>query len=180
MTHPHPELLISAEQIQSRISELALEIEADYADSASGLTCLGILKGSVFFLVDLLKQVDLPTAIDFFDISSYAGTTSGDIRVHRDVEVPLEGQDVLIIEDIVDTGKTLKAILDMLDYRGAASVKLCTLLDKPSRRLVEVPIDYCGFQIEDRFVVGYGLDYDENYRNLPYIGVLDEGSTEAT
>lgn len=178
MPTTHPEELISAEQIQSRISELALEIEADYSDSANGITCLGILKGSVFFLVDLLQQIDVPTRIDFFDISSYEGTTSGDVRVHKDVDIPLQGQDVLIVEDIVDTGKTLKVILDMIDYRGAASVKLCTLLDKPSRRLVDVPIDYCGFQIEDRFVVGYGLDYDENYRNLPYIGVLDEGSTD--
>lgn len=177
-TTSRPQPLISAEQIQSRISELALEIEADYSDSPNGITCLGILKGSVFFLVDLLQQIDVPTRVDFFDISSYEGTSSGDVRVHKDVDIPLQGQDVLIVEDIIDTGKTMKVILDMLDYRGVSSVKLCTLLDKPSRRRVEVPIDYCGFQIEDRFVVGYGLDYNENYRNLPYVGVLDGGAAD--
>lgn len=177
MSTSRPAQLISAEDIQSRISELAMEIEADYGESPDGLTCLGILKGAVFFLVDLLKQIDLPTQVDFFDISSYEGTTSGDVRMHKDVDIPLQGRDVLIVEDIIDTGKTMKVILDMIDYRGASSVKLCTLLDKPSRRQVDVPIDYCGFQIENRFVVGYGLDYNENYRNLPYVGVLNEGAT---
>lgn len=173
MSTSSPAALISAEQIQARISELAVEIERDYRDCEDGITCLGILKGSVFFLVDLLKQVDLPVQLDFFDISSYQGTSSGEVRLLKDIDLPLQGQDVLIIEDIVDTGNTLKVILDLLEYRGARSVKLCTLLEKPSRREVDIPIDYCGFQIDDHFVVGYGLDYNERHRNLPYIAILE-------
>ncbi len=168
-----PKALITEQQIEERILDLAKEIESDYRDSGESLICLGILKGSVFFLVDLLKRVDLPVTVDFFRVSSYEGTSSGEVRLLKDVDLPLKGQNVLIIEDIVDTGNTLKVILDLMKFRGAKSVKLCSLLDKPSRRQVEVPIDYCGFQIEDHFVVGYGLDYNERYRNLPYVGILE-------
>ncbi len=168
-----PKPLIDREQLEQRIAAMAAEIEADFGDSDEPLVCLGILKGSVFFLVDLLKQINLPLSVDFFRISSYEGTSAGEVRLLKDVDLPLKDQNVLIIEDIVDTGNTLRVILDLMEFRGANTVKLCTLLDKPSRREVEVPIDYCGFQIEDHFVVGFGLDYNERYRNLPYIGILE-------
>jgi hypoxanthine phosphoribosyltransferase len=167
-------VLIDAERIQQRVSELARDLERTYAGIES-LTCIGVLKGSVFFMVDLLKQLDLPVIVDFLQTSSYRGGTRPDeLRIRRDIETALAGRDVLLIEDIVDTGHTLRAVLSLLRFRGARSLRLCALLDKPSRRQVEVPIDFCGFRIEDVFVVGYGLDFDERYRNLPYIGVLEE------
>jgi hypoxanthine phosphoribosyltransferase len=171
-----PRVLIPADQLQQRIAELAKEIDRDYADS-DRLTCVGVLKGSVFFLVDLVKQLRVPLAIDFFQTSSYGGGTSaGEVRIRKDLDLPVRGADVLLVEDIVDTGYTLRTILDLLRWRGARSVKLCALLDKVPARQVEVPIDYRGFPIDDLFVVGYGLDYAERYRNLPYIGVLEEGT----
>ncbi len=167
-------MLIAADALQRRVAELASEINRDYATS-DRLVCVGVLKGSVFFLVDLVKQLDLPVAIDFFQTSSYGGGTSpGEVRIRKDLDLPVRDADVLLVEDIVDTGYTLRTILDLLRWRGARSVKLCALLDKASRREVEVTIDYCGFPIEDLFVVGYGLDYAERYRNLPYVGVLEE------
>jgi hypoxanthine phosphoribosyltransferase len=171
-----PRVLIPADALQRRIDELAAEIDRDYAGS-DRLTVVGVLKGSVFFLVDLCKRLQVPLAIDFFQTSSYGGGTSaGEVRIRKDLDLPVRGADVLLIEDIVDTGYTLRTILDLLRWRGARSVKLCALLDKVPARQVEVPIDYRGFPIEDLFVVGYGLDYAERYRNLPYIGVLEEGS----
>ena len=167
---PEPRVLISREQLQQRVTELAREIERDYGDS--DLIAVGVLKGSVFFLVDLLQQVDLPMAVDFFQTSSYTGSHRGEVRVVKDIDLPIRGRDVLLVEDIVDTGYTLRTILDLLRFRGAASVRLCALLDKWEAREVEVEIDYRGFEIENLFVVGYGLDYEEVYRNLPYIGVL--------
>jgi hypoxanthine phosphoribosyltransferase len=168
-----PRILISKERLEARVSELAEEIQRDYADS-DGLICVGILKGSVFFMVDLLKQVDLPLAIDFFQTSSYgSGTVPGEVRIRKDLDLSIRGRDVLLIEDIVDTGFTLRTIMGLLRFRGARSVKLCALLDKVDARQAEVKIDYCGFPIEDVFVVGYGLDHDEIYRNLPFIGVND-------
>lgn len=153
---------------------MAAEIDRDYAES-DRLIAIGVLKGSVFFLVDLLKRVHVPVAVDFFQTSSYGDSTSpGEVRIRKDIDLSVRGADVLLIEDIVDTGYTLRTILDLLRFRGARSVKLCALLDKVERRQVEVPIDYKGFEIEDLFVVGYGLDYAERYRNLPYIGVLDD------
>jgi hypoxanthine phosphoribosyltransferase len=135
-----------------------------------------VLKGAVFFLADLLKRLQVPVAVDFFQVSSYRGaTTPGELRVRKDIDLPVRGQDVLIIEDIIDTGYTLRTILDMFRFRGARTVKLCALLDKTERREVDVTVDYCGFEIEDRFVVGYGLDFDERYRNLPYVGYLATG-----
>ena len=167
-----PTTLIQAPDVHRRIGEMAQEIDRDYAE-CDQLICVGVLKGSVFFLVDLLKRLSVPVAVDFFQTSSYRGeTTAGEVRILKDVDLSVRGNDVLLVEDIVDTGYTLRTILDLLRFRGARSVKLCTLLDKPSRRQVEVPIAYCGFKIEDVFVVGYGLDYAERYRNLPYIGVL--------
>ena len=170
-----PRVLISADDLQRRVAELAAEVNRDYAES-DRLICVGVLKGSVFFLVDLVKRLELPVAIDFFQTASYGGGTSpGEVRIRKDLDLPVRDADVLLVEDIVDTGYTLRTILDLLRWRGARSVKLCALLDKASRREVEVPIDYRGFEIEDLFVVGYGLDFAERYRNLPYVGVLEEG-----
>jgi hypoxanthine phosphoribosyltransferase len=167
-----PEILISRETLEARVAELAAEISRDYAAS-DRLVVIGVLKGSVFFLVDLLKGVTVPVEIDFFQTSSYGTATSpGEVRIVKDIERPIRGADVLLVEDIVDTGYTLRTILDLLRFRGARTVKLCALLDKASRRQVEVPIDYRGFRIDDHFVVGYGLDYAERYRNLPFIGML--------
>ena len=168
-----PQTLISREDLEARVSELAAEIDRDYSD-CENLICVGVLKGSVFFMVDLLKQLEVPLAVDFFQTASYgSGTEPGEVRIRKDLDLAVRGKHVLLIEDIVDTGFTLRTILDLLKFRGAASVKLCALLDKPTRRQIDVPIDYRGFAIEDRFVIGYGLDYDEKYRNLPYIGVLE-------
>lgn len=170
---PQPRVLISAEDVQRRIQELAEQISRDYANSEK-LIAVGVLKGSVFFLVDLLKHLSIPVAVDFFQTSSYAGgLEAGEVRIRKDLDLSVRGADVLLIEDIVDTGYTLRTILDLLRFRRAKTVKLCSLLDKPSRRKVEVPIDYLGFSIEDHFVVGYGLDYDELYRNIPYIGIYE-------
>jgi len=164
-------VLIGEEALQARIGELAAEIDRDYANS-DRLVCIGVLKGSVFFLVDLLKKVKVPLAVDFFQTASYgSGKTAGEIRIRKDIDLSIRGADVLLIEDIVDTGFTLRTILDLLKFRGARSVKLCALLDKNAAREVEVPIDYRGFTIDNVFVVGYGLDLDERYRNLPFVGV---------
>jgi hypoxanthine phosphoribosyltransferase len=168
-----PRVLIPQADLDRRIGELARDIDRDYAD-CERLLCVGVLKGSVFFLVDLLKRVTVPVAVDFFHTSSYgAGTRAGEIRIRKDIDLSMRGQDVLLIEDIVDTGYTLRTILDLFRFRGARSVKLCALLDKAAAREVEVPIDYCGFRIDNVFVVGYGLDFDERYRNLPYVGIYE-------
>jgi hypoxanthine phosphoribosyltransferase len=172
-------VLISRQQLDDRVAELAAAIDRDYAGS-EGLVCVGVLKGSVFFLVDLLKRLTVPVAIDFFQTTSYgAGTSPGEVRIRKDIDLPIRGRDVLLIEDIVDTGYTLRTILDLLRFRGARSVKLCALLDKAASRRVEVTIDYKGFEIEPLFVVGYGLDFDERFRNLPYISVLDSDDPDA-
>lgn len=176
-----PRVLISQDDLARRVSQLAAEIERDYGgearDASDPLVCVGILTGSVFFMIDLLEEIELmPVVIDFFQTTSYrGGTTPGEVRIRKDLDTPIRGRDVLLVEDIVDTGYTLRTILDLLRFRGARSVKLCSLLDKAAKREVEVPIDYTGFPIDDVFVVGYGLDYDGLYRNLPYIGVLDGG-----
>jgi hypoxanthine phosphoribosyltransferase len=169
---PQPRVLISEAALQKRIAELARRIDHDYRDSTE-LVVVGVLKGSVFFLVELLQRVTVPVKVDFLQTSSYSGTHRGEVRIRQDVSLPLAGRDVLLVEDIVDTGYTLRTVLGLLRYRGAKSVKLCALLDKSAAREVEVPIDYCGFPIENVFVVGFGLDLDEHYRNLPYIGVLE-------
>ena len=169
-------ILISREELDRRVGELAAEINRDYAD-CERLVCIGILKGSAFFMVDLLKQLDVPVAVDFLQTSSYRdSTTPGELRIRKDIDMPVKDADVLLIEDIVDTGYTLRTVLDLFRFRGARSVKLCALLDKVSRREVEVPIDYRGFEIEDVFVIGYGLDFAEQYRNIPYIAVNEEDS----
>ena len=165
-------MLIGQAELHQRIADLAGEIGRDYADLEQPLVCIGILKGSVFFLVDLLKQLRVPLVLDFLQTSSYrSGTEPGEVRIRKDIDVAIRGRDVLLIEDIVDTGYTVKTILELFRFRGAKSVKLCTLLDKAAAREIEVPVDYRGFAIDNVFVIGYGLDLDERYRELDYIGI---------
>ena len=171
-SNPNLEVLLSEVQLQTRIKELGAEITREYA----GLNPLliGVLKGACFFLSDLLRSIDTRLGIEFIAISSYGTSTrtSGEVRILKDLDVPIEGRHILVVEDIVDTGLTLSYLLANLESRGAASVKLAALLDKFERREKDVKIDYLGFKIPDAFVVGYGLDYAERYRNLPFIAVL--------
>jgi hypoxanthine phosphoribosyltransferase len=171
-SNPNLEVLISEEQIQNRIKEIGAQIARDYAGRNPLL--IGVLKGATFFLSDLLRAIDIPLSIEFIAISSYGSSTrtSGEVRILKDLDVPIEGRHIIVVEDIVDTGLTLSYLLLNLKSRGAASVKLVALLDKYERREREVPIDYLGFKIPDHFVVGYGLDFAERYRNLPFIAVL--------
>jgi hypoxanthine phosphoribosyltransferase len=167
------EVLIAEEELRKRVKELAKQIEKDY--QGKDLVAVGILKGALLFLADLVKAVNLPLTYDFMDVSSYGANTesTGEVRILKDLSMKIEGKDVLIVEDIIDTGYTLSYLLENLKTRKPASVKICCLLDKTSRRKVSVPVDYVGFEIPDAFAVGYGLDYAERYRNLPYIGVLE-------
>lgn len=164
------EKMISEGDLQARIREVAKEIEKDY--KGKDLICVGLLKGSIMFMADLLKSVELDLAMDFMKVSSYHGGTdsTGVVKILKDVDEDLTGKDVLIIEDIIDTGLTLESVKKFLMSKQPKSLKVCSLLDKPSRRKVEMVGEYIGFEIPDEFVVGYGLDYDELYRNLPYIG----------
>lgn len=165
-------ILLSKDQIQQKVSEIGAKISKDY--TGKNLLMVSILKGSVLFMSDLMRAIDIPARIDFMSVSSYgAGVkTSGVVKIVKDLDIPLEGYDLLIVEDILDSGLTLNYIIEILKSRNPQSVKICTLLDKPDRRKVDVTTDYCGFVIPDEFVVGYGLDYAEKYRNLPFIGVL--------
>jgi hypoxanthine phosphoribosyltransferase len=171
-SNPNLEVLISEEQLQSRIKELGAAIAGDYAGRNPLL--IGVLKGACLFMSDLMRAIDIKLGIEFMAISSYGMSTrtSGEVRILKDLGLPVEGRDILVVEDIVDTGLTLSYLLANLKSRGAASVKLVALLDKVDRREREVPIDYVGFQIPDHFVVGYGLDFAERYRNLPFIAAL--------
>ncbi len=163
--------LLTREEVEKRIKELAKEIEKDYC--GKDLLVIGLLKGSIMFMSDLIKEMDLPVMIDFMSVSSYSGTTStGVINVLKDTDISVKDKDVLIVEDIIDTGLTLSHVKKLLEDRGTKSLKICTLLDKPSRRTVEMKGDYVGFEIPDEFVVGYGLDYDQHHRNLPYVGIV--------
>ena len=166
------QVLLSTEQIQARVAEMATEIRADYP---GGLHIIAVLKGAFMFLSDLVRNMEGQVSMDFMAVSSYAkGTTSsGEVRLLKDLDTTLDGKDVLIVEDIVDTGLTLTYLQDILRARGPRILRTACLLSKPSRRQVDVRVEYIGFTIEDRFVVGYGLDYAEQYRNLPYIGVID-------
>lgn len=168
------EILLSEEQIKARVQELGAQITKDYEGKT--IVLCGILKGAVTFYTDLARAIEVPVLFDFMSCSSYgSGTTSsGAVMVRKDMDTNIKGKDVLIVEDIIDTGITLSHLVPLLKERGANSVKLATLLSKPARRQVEVAVDYNGFEIPDAFVVGYGLDYDGRYRNLPYIGVLKE------
>ncbi len=164
--------LISEEQLKTRISELAKQIEKDYEGKSPVI--VGVLKGSVMFYTDLVRQIDLPLTVDFMSISSYgAGVNStGEVKIIKDIDGKIGGKDVIIVEDIVDSGYSMNCLLKLFATRSPKSVRVCALLDKPSRREIPVPIDYTGFQVANEFVVGYGLDYAGLYRNIPFIGVL--------
>jgi hypoxanthine phosphoribosyltransferase len=166
------ETMLTQEQIRAKVAELGAEITRDYAGKE--LTIVGVLNGSFIFMADLVRSIDLPLTCDFLGLSSYGSATvsSGVVAITKDLAGPIEGRDVLVVEDIIDTGLTMAYLMNNLETRRPASVKVCSLLSKPARRQVEIGVDYLGFTIEDRFVVGYGLDYDGRYRNLPYIGVL--------
>ena len=172
-TNPNLEVLLSAEQIAARVGELGAEIGRDYAGREP--VFIGILKGACLFLSDLIRAVDLPLSLEFMAVSSYgkAQKSSGEVRIVKDLETAVEGKDLIVVEDIVDTGLTLSYLLENLKSRGANSIKLCSLLDKPEPRIAkELKIDYAGFQVPNKFVVGYGLDAAERYRNLPFIAVV--------
>jgi hypoxanthine phosphoribosyltransferase len=167
------QVLISEEEIRNKVRELGAQVTADY--TGRSVTLVSVLKGSLPFMADLMRAIDVPVQIDLMEVSSYGGATtetSGLVRILKDLSSSIAGRDVLIVEDIIDTGLTLNYLLRYLRGKNPASLRICALLDKPARRLVEIPIDYTGFTIPDEFVVGYGLDYGEFYRNLPFIGVL--------
>lgn len=167
------EVLISEAEIQQRTKQLGAEISADYAGKSPLLVAL--LKGAIPFLAELLKYLTIDCEIDFMDVSSYEGTESvGKVRIDKDLTTAVKGLDIILVEDIIDTGRTMTTVCELLKERGAKSVKVVSLLDKPSRRVMPIKIDYLGFAIENKFVVGFGLDYNQKYRNLPYIGILKE------
>ena len=173
MNNDIAKILISEEQLQAKVAELGAQISRDY--EGKDLLLVSILKGSVVFMADLMRAITEPCSIDFMVVSSYGGantTSTGLVKIVKDLDQDLSGKDVLIVEDILDTGVTLSNLVPMLKMRNPNSVKICTILDKPSRRKADIQPDYEGFQVPDEFVVGYGLDYDEKYRNLPYVGVL--------
>ena len=168
------ENLIDRKTVENRIKELAKQIEKDYAGEE--LYCVGLLKGSVVFLSDLVKEINIPVIIDFMSVSSYGSETvsSGDVKILKDTDLDLRGKHVLIVEDIIDTGLTLEHVIKYFkDSKGVKTLKTCTLLSKPERRKVNIDIDYIGFDVPDKFVIGYGLDYDQKYRNLPYVSYLE-------
>lgn len=168
----HVEVMLSEQEVDRRIQEIGEQISRDYEGKQVHLVC--VLKGGSFFLCELAKRITVPVSIDFMSVSSYGSSTksSGVVKIVKDLDEPLKDKHVIVIEDIVDSGRTLSYLLEMLKDRKPASLKLCTLLDKPERRVTDVKVDYTGFEIPDEFVVGYGLDYDQKYRNLPYIGVV--------
>lgn len=166
-------ILLSEEEVDKKIEEIGKQISKDYQGKSVHLIC--VLKGGIFFTCELAKRITVPVSLDFMSVSSYgAGTkSSGVVKIIKDLDEPLDGKDVLIVEDIIDSGRTLNYLIDILQKRNPKSIHLCTLLDKPERRVADVKVDYVGFNIPDEFVVGYGLDYDQKYRNLPYIGVVE-------
>ena len=165
-------ILFSEEQLKARVREIAGQIDRDFAGKEPML--ISVLRGSFIFMADLMRSITLPCTVDFMAVSSYgAGTTSsGQVKITKDLSESIEGRDIIVVEDILDSGNTLSYLLKILEHRHPASIRLCTLLDKPERRTRPVELHYCGFTIPDAFVVGYGLDYAEKYRNLPYIGIL--------
>lgn len=165
-------VLLSEEEVDAKIKAIGEQISKDYAGKQVHLVC--VLKGGSFFMCELAKRITVPVSLDFMSVSSYGSETksSGVVKIVKDLDEPIKGKNVLVVEDIVDSGRTLSYLMEMLKDRGPESLRLCTLLDKPERRVVDVHVDYTGFQIPDEFVVRYGLDYDQRYRNLPYIGVI--------
>jgi hypoxanthine phosphoribosyltransferase len=168
------EILVSAEALQQRVRELAADVSRDYVDK--DLVLIGVLKGAVFFLSDLMRQLEVPCEVDFMAVASYGSATksSGVVRILKDLDAVIEGRDVLIVEDIVDSGLTLRYLLRNLGARNPRSLEVCALLTKPERRKVDLPTRYVGFEIPNRFAIGYGLDHAERYRNLPYVAALRE------
>lgn len=166
------DVLISEDELTKRIQELGAEISKDYADKEISMIC--VLKGGVMFMTDLAKEIEPLMSMDFMAVSSYGNETSssGIVKIVKDLDEPIEGKDVLIVEDIIDSGRTLSYLVKVLEDRNPSSIKIVTLLDKPDRRVVDVDVKYVGFTIPDEFVLGYGLDYQQNYRNLPYIGIM--------
>ena len=167
-------VLLSEEEVDARIKEIGEQISRDYAGKQVHLLC--VLKGGSFFMCELAKRITVPVSLDFMSVSSYGSSTksSGVVKIVKDLDEPLKDKDVIIVEDIVDSGRTLSYLMEMMRDRGPRSLKLCTLLDKPSRRTADVKADYVGFEIENLFVIGYGLDYDQKYRNLPYVSYLED------
>jgi len=173
LEHAVTEILVDEETLRNRVAELGEEISRDYA--GRDLLLIGVLKGAVFFMADLMRQLTVPCEIDFMAISSYGASTdsSGVVRILKDLDINIEGREVLVVEDIIDSGLTLSYLMRNLEARQPASLEVCALMTKPERRQIDVPVRYIGFEIPNRFVIGYGLDFAERYRNLPYVGVLD-------
>ena len=169
----HVRVLLTEQEVNNRIREIGEQISRDYAGKEIHLIC--VLKGGSFFMCELAKRITVPVSLDFMSVSSYGGGTmsSGVVKIIKDLDEPVRGKHVLVVEDIVDSGRTLSYLMEMLKERGAESLRLCTLLNKPERRVVDVKVDYTCFDIPDEFVVGYGLDYAQKYRNLPYVGVVE-------
>ncbi|AOA59783.1 hypoxanthine phosphoribosyltransferase [Acinetobacter larvae] len=167
-------VMISAEEIQAKVKQLGQQIDAHYANSNKELVLIGLLRGSVIFMSDLCRQISKPHELDFMTVSSYgkSTTSSGDVRILKDLDGEIRGKDVLVVEDIIDSGRTLSKVLEILQTRGPNSIELCTLISKPSRREIDLPVRFLGLEVEDRFIVGYGLDYDQKYRHLPFIGEI--------
>jgi hypoxanthine phosphoribosyltransferase len=176
---PIGETIVESDELQARVCELAAEISRDYA--GGDLFLMGVLKGAVFFVADLMRNIEIPCELDFMAVSSYGSLTdsSGVVRILKDLDTPIDGKDVLIVEDIVDSGLTLNYLLRNIRGRNPRSLEVCALLVKPERRKIDLPIRYVGFEIPNRFVVGYGLDLDQRYRNLPYVAAVDDDAVEA-
>jgi hypoxanthine phosphoribosyltransferase len=166
-------VMLTEDEVDARIKQIGEQISKDYEGKSVHLIC--VLKGGSFFMCELAKRITVPVTFDFMSVSSYGGDTksSGVVKIVKDLDESIRGRDVIIVEDIVDSGRTLSYLMELLEQREPKSLKLCTLLDKPDRRVVDVHVEYTGFEIPDEFVVGYGLDYDQRYRNLPYIGVIE-------
>ncbi|MBR3040288.1 MAG: hypoxanthine phosphoribosyltransferase [Lachnospiraceae bacterium] len=169
----HVKVMMTEEEVTNKIKEIGILISKDYEGKDVHIIC--ILKGASFFACELAKRIKVPVTIDFMSVSSYGGGTesSGHVKIVKDLDMPIEDKNVIVVEDIIDSGRTLSHLLELLKARHPKSLELCTLLDKPTRRVVDVDVKYIGFQVPDLFVVGYGLDYDQKYRNLPYIGVVE-------
>lgn len=174
MTMPNLNVMISSEEIAQKVSELGKQITAHYTNSDKELILIGLLRGSVIFMADLCRAIDKPHEFDFMTASSYAKGTvsSGDVKILKDLDGDIRGKDVLIVEDIIDSGRTLSKVVEILKTREPNSIELCTLVSKPSRREIDMDVKFLGFEVEDRFIVGYGLDYEQKYRHLPFIGEI--------